>query len=375
MSERAAEHNYRMALMFYRTERYEDAIAILDDLALEFPDSKHVVYTLTKCFFKVGRFQEARELCQELITKHNDERAVILLERIGNRKDTYKPPPETHETPPDLPVGAGANGENEHDSPSGVPSPPDDTTSSWMSSTPTGLFSTPASGKEQSSGGSYSSPPTEHPSPFTTPPPLPQESSETTFITPPPLEKEKEAEEQKKQPAADTLEKSSSTSRNMIMAAVILGAAVFLLWLVFAPHQFLFPEDHSLGTIVVREIDGSKVKWKDYDEARGQVSVPKRTYLGLKASKNLTEADFILLGKVSWLKYLDLSQSEITNDMVEYLAELRQLQTMDVRGTGLTQAGIRRLREWLPNCKVLFDVSASAKAVDTKPDPPPPKPA
>ncbi|MDY0032735.1 MAG: tetratricopeptide repeat protein, partial [FCB group bacterium] len=75
MSEKAAEHNYRMALMFYRTERYEDAIAILDDLALEFPDSKHVLYALAKCFAKVGRYQEARALCQELTDKHQDERA------------------------------------------------------------------------------------------------------------------------------------------------------------------------------------------------------------------------------------------------------------------------------------------------------------
>ena len=74
MSEKAAEHNYRMALMFYRTERYEDAIAILDDLAWSSPTAS-ILYALAKCFAKVGRYQEARALCQELTDKHQDERA------------------------------------------------------------------------------------------------------------------------------------------------------------------------------------------------------------------------------------------------------------------------------------------------------------
>ncbi|MFO7975993.1 MAG: tetratricopeptide repeat protein [Candidatus Hydrogenedentota bacterium] len=363
MSERAAEHNYRMALMFYRTERYEDAIAILDDLALEFPDSKHVLYALTKCFFKVGRFQEARELCHELITKHNDERAETLLKRMGDRKDTYKPRSSPHETPPDLPVAAATDGADGHDSPADISSPPDDTTSSWMTSTPTGLFSDRDSEKDQGPEAASSPPPTEHPSPFSTPPPL---EPEKPLITPPPLTKEEDTKEEKKEASADASQESSSTGRNMLIAAGVIGAAALVLWLAFGPRQFVFPEDHSLGMIVIREISGSKIKWEDYREAKGQVSVPKRAYIGLKASQNLSETDLVLLRKASWLKYLNLSQSKITDDMVEHLAELRQVKKMDVRGTDLTEAGVARLREWLPKCTLLSDVKASAKAKPPK---------
>lgn len=360
--------------MFYRTERYEDAIAILDDLALEFPDSKHVLYALTKCFFKVGRFQEARELCHELITKHQDDRAETLLKRMGDRKDTYTPQPVSHEAPPELPVGAATGDKDAHDSPSGIQSPSDDTTSSWLSSTPTGLFSSPQPPAEShSSGGEFSTPSAEHTTPFSTPPPLPKDEP---LVTPPSLPKEEDTKQKKKQPSVEAAPQTFSIGRKMFIAAAVIAAVIVILFFAFAPRQFLFPEDHSLGTIIIREVHGSKVKWTNYDEATGQVSIPKRTYIGLRASKDLTEADLILLQKASWLKHLDLSQSEITDDMVEYIAELRQVRTIDVRGTGLTQTGITRLREYLPpKCRVLFDVNASAKAGTPKPNPPPPEPA
>jgi len=396
VSERAAEHNYRMALMFYRTERYEDAIAILDDLALEFPDNKHVLYALTKCFFKVGRYQEARQLCHELLEKHHDERAQTLLERIGNRKDAYRPESTSREAPPELPAGVAADGENGLDSPPGAYTPVDDTSSSWMSSTPTGLFADSPTNKSHGSGG-YSSPAAiEHPSSFSTPPPLPHEervitpppppheerlitppplTHEERLITPPPLPIAKEPEVKTPKRSDESPQEPSFAGRNLIIGAIVTGVGALLLWLAFGPRQFDFPEDHSLGTIVIREIDGRRTNWKEFGEAKSHVGIPRRAYIGLVASKDLSEADLALLRKASWLKHLDLSKSEITDELVEYLVELRQLESIDVRKTGLTKTGIVRLQEWLPHCKVLFDVDASAKAVDQKPNPPPnPKP-
>lgn len=382
MSEKAAEHNYRMALMFYRTERYEDAIAILDDLALEFPDSKHVLYALAKCFAKVGRYQEARALCQELTDKHQDERAQTLLERIGDRKDTYIPQNAFHEAPPDLPPGIGLHDEGAPASSSAqIASPPGDTTSSWMSSTPTALVNdskTPAAfvrdsksgaGSTYSSGGSYSTPPPDAVTPFITPPPL-TEVEETPLTTPPPLP---EAEAVK---TAEPARKPLVSNGMIAVATLAVAALVLILWVAFGPRQFVFPDDHMMGTLVIREIDGPRVRWNEYGPARGETSFPKWEYIGLNASPDLTEADLILLQKASWLRYLDLSKSSITDEMVEPLAELRQLEVIDVRGTKLTEGGIARLKEWLPNCTLRFDVMPAPAPVAAAPAPPPaPTPA
>ncbi len=370
MSEKAAEHNYRMALMFYRTERYEDAIAILDDLALQYPDSKHVLYALTKCFLKVGRYQEARDLCRELITRHEDERAQDLLVRIGDRKDTYKPQTAFREAPPDLPADVTfETGVKQSNSPPQISTPADDTTSSWMSSTPTGLMSGSDPGSAPGPGGHYSSPPAATTSVFTTPPPIPDpEVQDAPLVNPPPVT----------QDSGDALDKGARrtvvTNRNMLIACLVLAVSVLVLWLAFAPLQFIFPEDHSIGTVVIRELSGSRVKWTEHDEAKGQVSIPQRRYIGLVASPELTEADLVLLQKASWLKYIDFSKSNISDAMIEPLAELRQLEVVDVRGTGLTQEGIQRLREWLPQCTVRFDVNAPPKPVAQKPNPPPDPP-
>ena len=367
MSEKAAEHNYRMALMFYRTERYEDAIAILDDLALEFPDSKHVLYALAKCFAKVGRFQEARALCQELTEKHQDERALTLLERIGDRKDTYIPQNAFHEAPPDLPPGIGLHEEGAPaNSSAQIASPPGDTTSSWMSSTPTALVrdSNSGAGSTYSSAGSYSTPPPDAITPFITPPPL-TELEETPLATPPPL------------PEADAVKtpeparKALVSNRMIAVATLMLAAIVLILWVAFGPRQFVFPDDHTMGTLVIREIDGRRVRWNEYGPARGETSFPKWEYMGLNASPDLTEADLILLQKASWLRYLNLSKSNITDEMVEALAELRQLEVIDLRGAKLTGEGIARLRGWLPNCTLRFDVTPAPVAAVPAPPPAP----
>lgn len=352
MSERAAEHNYRMALMFYRTERYEDAIAILDDLALEYPDSKHVVYALAKCFMKVGRYSDARALCEELITRLNDDRAEVLLLRMGDMEDTYTPPSQTREAPPELPATAETP---DITTPprviSGESPPPDDTTSSWMSSTPTGLFTDKDSPRQTSSGAHFSSPPTEKSPPFSTPPPLNQEHIEQPLIVPPPLF----AEGEKEDPSASK-PTAASRCRKVLIATVVVAAAAVTLWLMFSPHHFVFPEDRSLGMLQIREDDGRRVTWTDYVEARGEVMLPRRAYIKLTASEDLSESDLMLLIEASWLKCIDLSESQVTDDMVDLLVQLRQLELIDVRGTGLSEAAITHLRQGLPGCVVRFDL-------------------
>ena len=223
-----------------------------------------------------------------------------------------------------------------------IASPPGDTTSSWMSSTPTALVNdskTPAAfvrdsksgaGSTYSSGGSYSTPPPDAVTPFITPPPL-TEVEETPLTTPPPLP---EAEAVK---TAEPARKPLVSNGMIAVATLAVAALVLILWVAFGPRQFVFPDDHMMGTLVIREIDGPRVRWNEYGPARGETSFPKWEYIGLNASPDLTEADLILLQKASWLRYLDLSKSSITDEMVEPLAELRQLEVIDVRGTKLTE--------------------------------------
>ncbi|HOF39631.1 MAG TPA: tetratricopeptide repeat protein [Candidatus Hydrogenedentes bacterium] len=367
MSDKAAEHNYRMALMFYRTERYEDAMAILDDLALEFPDSKHVLYALAKCFAKVGRYQEARALCQELAERHQDERAATLLERIGDRPDSYIPQNTFQEAPPELPPDIGVREEGAaEDSSTQAATPASDTTSSWMSSTPAGLMydSSPEKESSYSSAGSYSTPLSDAVTPFITPPPLSEfeEKPVPGPSTPPALETT---------PVEEPAKKPFISNGMIAVIALALAGAVLILWVAFGPRQFVFPDDHTMGTLVIREIDGSHVRWRDYGAAQGQTSFPKWEYIGLNASPELTEADLVLLQKASWLKQLDLSKSNVTDEMIDALAELRQLRVLDVRDTQLSEEGIARLRKWLPDCTLRFDVASAPKPAAAAPAPVP----
>ncbi len=371
MSDKAAEHNYRMALMFYRTERFEDAMAILDDLALEFPDSKQVLYALAKCFVKVGRFQEARALCQELAEKHQDERAKTLLGRIGDRPDSYIPQNTFQEAPPELPpdIGVREEGATEDSSPEAATSA-SDTSSSWMSSTPAGLMYDANSdrGSSYSSAGSYSTPLSDAITPFITPPPL-SEFEEKPVSSPSPLPVLEAA------PVEEPARKPFLSNGMIAVIALALAATVLILWVALGPRQFVFPDDHTMGTLVIREIDGARVRWHDYGPARGQTSFPKWGYIGLNASPELTEADLVLLQKASWLKQLDLSKSNASDEMIEALAELRQLDVLDVRGTQLTEEGIARLREWLPDCALRFDVASAPTSAPAAPASAPAAPA
>jgi hypothetical protein len=53
------------------------------------------------------------------------------------------------------------------------------------------------------------------------------------------------------------------------------------------------------------------------------------------------------------LRYLDLSWKNVTDADLIYVLPLVQLRHLEVLGTKVTDAGVRRLQEALPNCKIV----------------------
>lgn len=58
----------KLAAALYKLGRYMDALTLLDDLAKERPDSRHVLYSQGMCLIAVGHLEAARGVCEQLET-------------------------------------------------------------------------------------------------------------------------------------------------------------------------------------------------------------------------------------------------------------------------------------------------------------------
>jgi thioredoxin-like negative regulator of GroEL len=81
----------QQAAVFYKLGKYMDALEVLDALAKERPDSRHVLYSQGMCLAAVGHMDAAREVCDKLHDIRGHTAASLSfklkarLEEIDNR--------------------------------------------------------------------------------------------------------------------------------------------------------------------------------------------------------------------------------------------------------------------------------------------------
>ena len=86
-----------------------------------------------------------------------------------------------------------------------------------------------------------------------------------------------------------------------------------------------------------------------YREPRGD----GRGVVGILFPGGATDADLAGLCEPRYLESLDLSQTQITDDGLVRLAELKGISYLALRGCpDVTDEGVERLRKALPGCKV-----------------------
>ena len=128
----------------------------------------------------------------------------------------------------------------------------------------------------------------------------------------------------------------------------------------FAPNREEFPGLIALAKGLEQKakspVDLNTLQWV-WDQCESSCGGPRSYGIRFRNVKLLTKGTIdddriSQLWSLDRCLYLDLSGTELTDKSIEYLSTLRNLTTLDIRDTQITEAGAERLREALPRCKV-----------------------
>ncbi|MDZ4858156.1 MAG: tetratricopeptide repeat protein [Candidatus Hydrogenedentes bacterium] len=92
MDARTAELRFNDADTLYREGRYDEALDRLIELDEAFPNTPNVLFPLARCMRRLGRHEEALSICDDLITRCGDLRAVQLREFIRTHRNAATDP-------------------------------------------------------------------------------------------------------------------------------------------------------------------------------------------------------------------------------------------------------------------------------------------
>ncbi|NUM52180.1 MAG: hypothetical protein HUU46_00925 [Candidatus Hydrogenedentes bacterium] len=100
-----AREKFKQADQLFRDKRFPEALTVLDELDKQFPDTKNVIYPRAMCLARVGRYDEALDLCRQLKVEFGDPRGEKLMGKIGDlrkaqlQKEKEKTEPKTTGSP------------------------------------------------------------------------------------------------------------------------------------------------------------------------------------------------------------------------------------------------------------------------------------
>lgn len=78
MTQTEAREKFQKADVLYRDEAYSEAMELLHELDSTFPETRQIMFPLARCMGKLGMFEEAEALCDELHEKFQFEDALIF---------------------------------------------------------------------------------------------------------------------------------------------------------------------------------------------------------------------------------------------------------------------------------------------------------
>ena len=85
MDRKQYEARFRAADTLYREQCYNEALLILDELDVRFPNTRNILWPKAGCMYRMQMFDEAEKVCDTLITLYNDERARKLRRKARKR--------------------------------------------------------------------------------------------------------------------------------------------------------------------------------------------------------------------------------------------------------------------------------------------------
>lgn len=76
------KQRFKSADALFRAGRYEEALAALDALNSRYPNTRNVLFPMALCLERLGRQDEALQLCKTLVAEFQDRRAAEMEQRL-----------------------------------------------------------------------------------------------------------------------------------------------------------------------------------------------------------------------------------------------------------------------------------------------------
>lgn len=89
MDKKESKEKFKQAATLYHEGKFETALAMLEELALDHPHHKNIMYSKALCLEGLRRGTEAMELCDELVVHFQDERALDLKTKLLSMSDSF----------------------------------------------------------------------------------------------------------------------------------------------------------------------------------------------------------------------------------------------------------------------------------------------
>ena len=92
MERHTAQNKFGQADMLYQQGRFDEALALLDELDQGFPNSPNIMYPRARCLVEIGETNEALDLLEELALHHQHQEAIVLKGEISDAMITLTQP-------------------------------------------------------------------------------------------------------------------------------------------------------------------------------------------------------------------------------------------------------------------------------------------
>lgn len=84
MQRHTAQNKFGQADMLFQQSRFDEALALLDELDQAFPNSPNIMYPRARCLVEIGETNEALDLLEELVLQFQHEEAMQLKAELND---------------------------------------------------------------------------------------------------------------------------------------------------------------------------------------------------------------------------------------------------------------------------------------------------
>ena len=94
MERHIAQNKFGQADMLFQQSRFDESLALLDELDQAFPNSPNVMYPRARCLLEIGETNEALDILDELALQHQHAEAIALKHEVDDAlKSLTQPAP------------------------------------------------------------------------------------------------------------------------------------------------------------------------------------------------------------------------------------------------------------------------------------------